>query len=79
MKARIDTNDNNFKKGCFVILKTTKSISDFLKITFNNGSRINAINNVAAAFVPPELENMSIARPKRKQKNNTGILSFLNG
>ena len=79
MKVKIDTYDNIFRKGCFVILKTTKSISVFLKMIFKSGNRIKAINKVAAAFVPPELENISINKPIKKQKNNTGILSFLNG
>ncbi len=79
VNAKIETYDKIFRKGCFVMLKTTKSISLFLRITLSRGNLMKAINRVAAAFVPPEFEKISILNPNKKQKNKTGILSFLKG
>lgn len=43
------------------------------------GILINAINNVAAALIPPESEKTSINSPRRKLKIKIDTSSFLIG
>jgi hypothetical protein len=48
-------------------------------MVFNTEILINAINNVAAAFIPPESENISTERPNRKLSIKNKLLFFLRG
>jgi len=60
-------------------LNNTKSKSDLLKIIFKIGNLIKAINNVAAALIPPESEKKSMVKPNKKLKINNKLWFFLIG
>jgi hypothetical protein len=70
---------NDFPNGIERILKSKKSKSFFLKIVLKIGSLKYAINNVAAALIPPVSEKKSMQSPNRKLRNMKIPFSFLSG
>jgi len=61
------------------MLSELYSSSLLSKIIFRTGILIKAINRVAAAFVPPELEKISMNNPKKKLNKINDPSIFLRG
>ena len=61
----------------FLNEKLLNSSSVLPKTLLIIGILIYAINNVAAAFIPPEFEKKSIAKPNRKLNKRNALSNFL--